>query len=154
MLRSLFMFKGINSGGYSHPMADDGPVPFIFWGSLEPPEEAITAHEQFRGSRRKMLDLSFEDYEREVRTVLDALLGPAGFDVRKDVLAITVNRWAHGYSYEYMELWDDDYPQGQAPHEIARQPFGNITVANADAGAEAYTHVAIDQAYRAVNELG
>ena len=74
--------------------------------------------------------------------------------MKEDVLAITVNRWPHGYSYEYMELWDDDYPDGQAPHEIARQPFGNIAIANTDAGAEAYTHTAIDQAFRAVNEFG
>jgi spermidine dehydrogenase len=152
--RSLFMSKGINSGGYSHPMAGDGPVPYIFWGSIAPPDEAITAHDQFRASRQKMLTLTLEDYEREVRTVLDAMLGPAGFDVKEDVLAITVNRWPHGYSYEYMELWDDDYPDGQAPHEIARQPFGNIAIANTDAGAEAYTHTAIDQAFRAVNEFG
>ena len=36
----------------------------------------------------KMLALSFEDYEREVRTVLDGLLGPAGFDVNKDRVVI------------------------------------------------------------------
>ena len=49
-----------------------------------------------------------EDFEREVRTVLDGLLGPAGFDVAEDILAITVNRWPHGYAYEYMQLWDPE----------------------------------------------
>lgn len=154
LLRNLFMFKGINTGGYSHPMADDGPVPLVFWGSIAPPDEAISAQEQCRASRRLMLDFTLEDYEREIRQVLDALLGPAGFDVKEDILAITVNRWAHGYSYEYMELWDDDYEEGEAPHEIARQPFGNITIANTDAAATAYTHSAIDEAFRAVTELG
>ena len=38
-------------------------------------------------------------------------------------------------------------------HEIASRPFGNITMANADAGVDAYTHVAIDEAYRTVQEL-
>ena len=108
---------------------------------------------QLRESRRKLLDLSLEDFEREVRTVLDGLLGPEGFDVSEDVLAITVNRWPHGYAYEYMQLWDPQWEPGQAPHEIARKPFGAITIANADAGASAYTHVAIDQAQRAVDEL-
>ena len=125
----------------------------IFWGSISPPLEATDIKSQLRASRALMLGLSFEDYEREVRTVLDGLLGPAGFDVQKDVLAITVNRWPHGYAYEYLDLWDDDYAAGEAPHEIARQSFGNIAIANADAGASAYTHVAIDQAFRAVQEL-
>jgi len=85
--------------------------------------------------------------------VLDGLLGPVGFDVEKDILAITVNRWPHGYAYDYLDLWDPDWAEAEAPHEVARQPFGNITIANADAAADAYTHAAIDEAYRAVQEL-
>ena len=97
--------------------------------------------------------MTLEDFEREVRRVLDGLLGPAGFDVQNDILAITVNRWPHGYAYDYLDLWDPDWPEGRAPHEIARQPFGNIAIANSDAGADAYTHVAIDEAWRAVGDL-
>lgn len=153
MLRNLFMFKGINNGGYSHRMEDDGPVPLVFWGSLTPPANAYTVKEQLRASRERMLELTLEDYEREIRTVLDGLLSPAGFDVAKDILAITVNRWPHGYSYEYLDLWDEDYDDGNWPHQVASRPFGPITFANSDAGASAYTHVAIDEAYRAVAEL-
>ncbi len=148
-----FLFRGISTGGYEHDMSDDGPVSLVFWGSVSPPDDAIDLKSQLRGSRQKLLQLSFEDFEREVRTVLDGLLGPEGFDVNEDILAITVNRWPHGYSYEYMDLWDPDFAEGEAPHEIARRPFGAITIANSDAGASAYTHVAIDQAWRAVSEL-
>ena len=148
-----FLFRGINTGGYRHTMGDTGPVSLVFWGSVSPPDDAIDLKSQLRGSRQKLLQLSFEDFEREVRTVLDGLLGPEGFDVNEDILAITVNRWPHGYSYEYMDLWDPDFAEGEAPHEIARRPFGAITIANSDAGASAYTHVAIDQAWRAVSEL-
>ena len=77
----------------------------------------------------------------------------AGFDVQEDILAITVNRWPHGYAYGYLDLWDPEWPEGQAPHEVARQRFGNIAFANGAAGADAYTHVAIDEARRAVGEL-
>jgi spermidine dehydrogenase len=100
-----------------------------------------------------MLDLSFEDYEIEVREVLNGLLGNHGFDADRDILAITVNRWPHGYSHEYLDLWDDDYPAGQAPHEIARARYGQIAFANSDAGASAYTHTAIEEAFRAVTSL-
>jgi len=150
---SVFMFKGINTGGYQHKFADNGPVPLTFWGSISPPEDVVDLKDQMRASRAKMLALTFEDYEREVRTVLKGLLGPAGFDVKRDVLAITVNRWPHGYAHDYLHLWTPEWPEGKAPHEIASRPFGNITMANADAGADAYTHVAIDEAYRAVQEL-
>ena len=147
------MFRGVNTGGYEHRLDDNGAVPLTFWGSISPPADVIHVHDQLRASRLKMLSLTFEDYEREVRTVLDGLLGPAGFDVNKDILAITVNRWPHGYAYEYLDLWDPEWAPGEAPHEIASKPFGNITIANADAGASAYTHTAVDEAFRAVNQL-
>ena len=149
----LFLFKGLHTGGYKRSDTADEAVSLVFWGSISPPEDAVDIRSQLRGSRQKLLELSFEDFEREVRTVLDGLLGPAGFDVTEDILAITVNRWPHGYAYEYMQLWDPEWESGEAPHEIARQPFGSIAISNADAGASAYTHVAIDQAYRAVADL-
>jgi spermidine dehydrogenase len=150
---NVFMFKGINTGGYQHKFANNGPVPLTFWGSISPPEDVVDVKDQTRASRAKMLALTFEDYEREVRTVIKGLLGPAGFDMKRDILAITVNRWPHGYADDYLDLWTPEWPEGKAPHQIASQPFGNITMANADAGANAYTHVAIDEAYRAVQEL-
>ena len=150
---AVWQVKGVNTGGYRHDWADQGPVPVMFWGSVAPSDSSVPVKEQHRASRALMLEMDFEDYEREVRTVLQGMLGPAGFDAKEDILAITVNRWPHGYAYDYLDLWDPDWPAGQAPHEIARRPFGNIAIANADAGADAYTHIAIDQASRAVKDL-
>jgi spermidine dehydrogenase len=46
-----------------------------------------------------------------------------------------------------------DWKEGQQPWVLGRQRLGRIAIANSDAGANAYTDVAIDQAYRAVNDL-
>jgi spermidine dehydrogenase len=150
---AVWVVKGVDTIGYRHDWDDAGTVPVMFWGSVRPPDSSIPIKEQHRASRALMLAMTFEDFEREVRTVLDGMLGPAGFDAAEDILAVTVNRWPHGYAYGYLDLWDPAWPEGEAPHEIARQPFGNITIANADAAADAYTHVAIDEARRAVGEL-
>ena len=82
-----------------------------------------------------------------------SVLSSGGFDPARDIDAITVNRWPHGYAYEYNPLWDPEWPAGQSPCEIARKQFGRITIANSDAAAAAYTDQAIDQAYRAVQEI-
>lgn len=150
---AMWQVKGVNTAGYRHDWDDDGSVPVMFWGSVRPPDATVSVKEQHRASRALMLAMTFGDFEREVRTVLDGILGSAGFEVQKDILAITVNRWPHGYSYDYLDLWDPEWPEGLAPHEIARQTVGNIAIANADAGADAYTHVAIDEALRAVSDL-
>jgi spermidine dehydrogenase len=153
MHAKVFMTKGVNTAGYQPDYKKDEAVPLMFWGMMEPPERDIHIHDQLRGARIMLLEKKFEDFEREVRTVLDGLLGPAGFNVTKDILAITVNRWPHGYSYGYLDLWDKKYKAGEAPHEIARQPIGNISIANCDAAASAYSQSAIEEAFRAVNEL-
>jgi spermidine dehydrogenase len=153
MHASMYMLKGISSGGYSHRMSDPGPVVLTFSGTIVAPAGAADVREGFRQSREKMLELTFAQYEREIRTVLDSMLGPAGFNGERDILAITVNRWPHGFAYEYRDLYDPIFPSGKAPHHIARLPWGNVAIANADAGASAYLGNAVDQAYRSVQEL-
>lgn len=148
-----WLIKGVNTGGYEYGNDVEGPVPVMFWGIVPPPRHDVPIHAQLREARQVMLEMTFEDFEREVRTVLDGMLGPAGFDVAEDILAITVNRWPHGYAYDYLDLWDPEWEDGQAPHEIARQPIGNITIANSDAAASAYSQAAIEEAIRAVSEL-
>ena len=150
---ATWLVKGVHAGSYRHGWSDPGPVVMQFWGSVDPQMRGLDVRAQHRASRERLLAMSFEDFEREVRVVLDGMLGPAGLDVADDILAITVNRWPHGYAYDYLDLWDPEWPPGAAPHEIARQRFGRIAFANADAGANAYTHVAIDEAWRAVHEL-
>jgi spermidine dehydrogenase len=99
------------------------------------------------------LSTSFETFEKNIREQLQRVLGPGGFDSARDIDAITVNRWPHGYAYEYNPLWDPDWPDGQSPCELGRKQFGRITIANSDAAAAAYTDQAIDQGYRAIQEI-
>ncbi len=153
MHAKVWLIKGVNTAGYQQGHDVQGPVPVMFWGMIAPPRQDVPIHEQLRQSRQVMLEMTFEDYEREVRTVLDGMLGPAGFNAANDILAITVNRWPHGYSYGYLDLWDPEWEAGQAPHEIARQSVGNIVIANSDAAASAYTQSAIEEAIRAIGEL-
>jgi spermidine dehydrogenase len=108
---------------------------------------------QNRAGRAELLGTSLEDFERNIREQMGRVLGPGGFDPARDITAITVNRWPHGYAYEYNYLFDPLWAPGQAPHEIGRRPFGHIFVANSDSGAGAYTDVAIDQGHRAVREM-
>ena len=97
--------------------------------------------------------MSFTDYEREVREHLAGMLAGGGFDPSRDILAITANRWPHGYAYDRDPLHDPEWREGEAPHEIGRRRFGRIAIANSDAGAAAFVDCAIDQAHRAVQEL-
>jgi len=118
-----------------------------------PCKPGLPARDQHRAGHVDLLSTSFETFERNIRDQLARVLGSGGFDPARDIEAITVNRWPHGYAYEYNFLWDPEWPKGESPCEIGRKPFGRITIANSDAAAAAYTDQAMDQAYRAVQEL-
>ena len=81
------------------------------------------------------------------------MFGRFGFNADRDIEAITVNRWSHGYAYDYFQLHDPVWKEGQAPHELGRKPIGRISIANSDSEASAYVQAAIDAAVRAVGEV-
>jgi len=116
------------------------------------PNQGLNMREQYRAGRARLYAMSFADFEREIRDELGRMLGSAGFDFDRDVAAITVNRWPHGYAYTPTPLYDDPAHQARIAKQ-ARQRLGRIAIANSDSGWDAYTHVAIDQAHRAVMEL-
>lgn len=113
----------------------------------------MDARTQARVGRGKLYAMSFEQMETMIREQLQAMLGPAGFDHEKDILAITVNRWSHGYAYFSNSLFDDE-DESEKLMNLARRKLGNVTIANSDAAWSAYAHAAIDEAWRAVRELG
>jgi spermidine dehydrogenase len=114
----------------------------------------IQGPEQWRAGRRQLLETPFSTFEHHVRDQLDQALSGAGFDAEKDITAITVNRWAHGYSYSPDLLWEPEYEsEADKPWVIGRQPLGRISIANSDAGAASNTDSAISQSYRAVKEV-
>ena len=140
-------------GRYQSGWNPDDPMVLQLFGTTIDGPVGASMREQYRAGRHRMLAMSFEDFEREIRIHLGGMLGGGGFDAARDILAITVNRWPHGYAYDHDTLFDPDWPEGQAPNEIGRRRFGPIAIANSDAAWSAYVDAAIDQAHRAVDEL-
>ena len=142
----------VSLGGYKHQT--DPAAPIVLHLSKAACQPGLPVREQHRAGRRELLSTSFETIERSVRDQLGRALNGGGFDPASDILAITVNRWPHGYAYQYNSLSDDFWlNKGEQPCAVARQPHGRITIANADAAAYAYTDAAIDHGHRAVQEL-
>jgi len=141
----------VNIGDYRSPKTPDEPI--LVRMERMPCLPGLPERDQHRAGRGDLLSTSFETFERNIRDQLGRVLGPGGFDPARDIDAITVNRWSHGYAYEYNYLFDPEWPAGQSPCEIARKPFGRIAIANSDASAAAYTDTAINEAHRAVQEL-
>jgi spermidine dehydrogenase len=150
---SMMLVPGPQIGRYRGPRSADEPIVLHLVRTPCLPG-APTERDQHRAGRAELLATNLETFEQKARELLNRAFGPHGFDAARDIASITVNRWPHGYAYEYNPLYDPwDVPESARPHVIGRQPFGPIAIANSDSGAAAYTDSAIDQAYRAVNEL-
>jgi spermidine dehydrogenase len=158
--------RGVQTPGMYHTTLNlEQPTDIAGYGPALSPEQPIlarmlrtpckpglSARDQQRAGHIDLLSTPFATFERNIRDQFARVLGAGGFDPARDIDAITVNRWPHGYAYEYNFLWDPEWPKGESPCEIGRKRFGRISIANSDAAAAAYTDQAIDQAYRAVQE--
>jgi len=142
---------GTTIGGYRGVTTPEEPI--IVRMVRNPNKPGMPRREQNRIGQQELLSMSFHQFEVEIRRQLGRMLGAGGFDPAADIVGITVNRWPYGYAYTYDTLGDPDVPPEERPHVIGRQRFGRITIANADAGAAAFTNQAIDEAQRAVQEL-
>ncbi|MGP0070489.1 MAG: NAD(P)-binding protein [Bryobacteraceae bacterium] len=147
---SLNLEQPTDIGDYRPALSPEQPI--LARMLRTPCKPGLSARDQQRAGHVDLLMTPFSTFERNIRDQFARVLGAGGFDPAGDIDAITVNRWPHGYAYEYNYLWDPEWPKGESPCEIGRQRFGRISIANSDAAAAAYTDQAIDQAYRAVQE--
>ena len=144
-------------GDYRPPLSPQNPA--VLFLPRAPLTKGLSAQEQWRAGRVELLGTTFETFERHVRDQLGRTLSAGGFDPARDIEAITVNRWPHGYAYgQDPETGEvayvlDELPPGRRPWEKARRPYGRIAIANSDAAANAMTESALGQAHRAVTEL-
>src|SRR5262249_51746572 len=112
---------GSTVGGYQGVTTPEEPI--IVHMTANPNKPGLPRKEQNRFGAEQLLKTSFEEFEREIRRHLAAMLSPSGFDPAADIVALTVNRWPHGYSYTYDTLGDPDVTPKHRPPRIAHHPF-------------------------------
>ena len=143
----------VSIGDYRFSASPDEPIVLHLQKVPTAPELGLNEKDQHRAGRRALYALSYDDFETAMVEQLTEMLEPHGFDASKDIAGITVNRWPHGYAYEYNELYDGpDRSPAAGPHLAARERIGRISFANSDTSAYAYVNGAFDAAIRAVGE--
>ncbi len=152
---SVGLSEAVSIGEYRHPRTPEEPM--IVDMHRAPCAPGLPRKDQHRLGRMDLLTTTFETFEREIRDQLGRTLAGGGFDPARDIEAITVNRWPHGYAYNYNALWDPvDWSLGTPEDRafiVGRKAFGRISIANSDACGSSHTDAAIDAAYRATREI-
>jgi spermidine dehydrogenase len=151
MFKYLHLDYPVSIGDYEYAQEIDRPIVVTAWYS--PTAAGLPAMDQYRAGRMQLLQMSYQDFEDDIIKHFDGMLGPYGFDVERDMAGITLNRWPHGYAYEFEGIGiNPSYNRYNGPHIAGRAQIGRISIANSDSEAHAYVDGAIDAADRAVNE--
>lgn len=115
-------------------------------------EPSTLPDDAYRAARYGLLDTPFASYESAIADQLGRMAGPGGFDPARDIRAITINRWSHGYSNWSNTLVREEAEQARII-QAGGKPIGRIAIANCDRRWDAYLHSAIDAASDAIREL-
>ena len=141
----------VSLGAYRCPLKPCEPILLHLVRAPTVPGSGLDARGAYRAARAQLYAMSFADFENHLRDELTRMLSAGGFDAQRDIAAITVNRWGHGYAYGFNSLYDRE--QEPPVNEIASRRVGRMSIAGSDAAWDAYAHSAIDEAHRAVGEL-
>jgi len=146
----LFVRKMATIGGDGGISPDSPTVLTIKLLFAQP---GLSIGEQGSRGRAQMLGTSFAQYERAFREQLGDMFARGGFDPRRDIAGIILNRWGHAYVNPQPGFFFgvDGKP---APRDVLRnQPHGRITFANTDLAGAMDHRNSIREADRAVKQL-
>ena len=141
----LVAYDKMNAAGWAkdrdpaRPVVVGLSIPYFFPG--EP------AQAQAIKGRYELLAAPFSQFEQAIREDLTAILGPYGFDDRRDIAAISVSRWGHGYL-----LPDPGLLSGPERRQAA-EPLGRIAYAHTDLDGFCHVTGAAGQGYRAAEDV-
>jgi len=138
-------------GSESPTIGPDSPTVLTIKVLFAQPGLPIAA--QGAQGRAKLLGVSFAQYERAFRQQLGDMFAPGGFDPRRDIAGIILNRWGHAYVNPQPGFF---FGLGgkPAPRDVLRDaPHGRIAFANTDLAGAMDHRNSIREADRAVKQL-
>ncbi|AHG93480.1 FAD dependent oxidoreductase (plasmid) [Gemmatirosa kalamazoonensis] len=136
-------------GARTEPFDPDRPAMLTFYMGLYTP--GMSAAEQGVANRAKLLATPYREYERTLRAQLARQFGASGFDPRRDVAGIILNRWGHARLVQ-PPGWYYGRDGEPAPREIVARGYGRIAIAHSELNGHQSATGALAQGRRAALE--
>jgi spermidine dehydrogenase len=137
------------AGAQKHTLHPDRPTVLTFYMGLYTPGHS--AAEQGQLGRTQLFSTSYADYERKLRAHMTKLFGASGFDARRDIAGIILNRWGHARMLQPPNFF---YGQNGAPaaREIVQKGFGRIIIGHSELNGHQSMSGAMSQGARAAEQ--
>jgi spermidine dehydrogenase len=139
----------VMDGQPAKPMAPGDPVVLTFYMGLY--SRGRTAAEQVQSGRARLLETSYADYERLIRRKMTEMFGGAGFDARRDIAGIILNRWGHARLVQPPGFYYGRNGQPSA-REIVAKGYGRIAIGHSELGGHQSATGAMGQGQRAARQ--
>lgn len=161
-ISACHFYKDTGIGGYCNirrpmmfgenqePLNPDKPVVLTFYAGF--PKSGMPAREQAAAVRWELMSKSYADIETAVRTQLNEMFGPLGFNDEKDIAGITVNRWGHSYVATIPGFFYGDDGE-QVLKDVTTKPFGRIAFGHSEHRGLQEWFGAVEQGERATRQI-
>ncbi len=136
-------------GDYQPPLDPDKPAIITFYVPFYYP--GLSIKEQGVRGRAELLSTSYADYEKKILEQMVILFGKAGFDPKKNVAGIILNRWGHAYVNPQPGFYFGR-EGNPAPRSVIRNPFGRISFAHSELNGHQHWLGAVDEGRRAAKQ--
>jgi spermidine dehydrogenase len=147
----LSVYRRALIGDVDEAVSPDSPTVLTLKVLFQSP--GLPTREQGVRGRAEMLGTPFREYERRIREQLTRMFARAGFNPRRDIAGIILNRWGHAYLSPQPGFFFGTNGK-PAPRDVLRgAPFGRIAFANTDLAGAMDHRSSILEAQRAVNQL-
>ena len=95
------------------------------------PQPGVPIGPQTSAARGVLFGTSYADFELQIRRQLQLMLNSAGFDAKRDIAGIVLNRWGHAYIAPQPGFYFGT-PGSPAPLEVLRQRYGRIAFGHSE----------------------
>ena len=137
-------------GGHHAPFHPDKPIVLTFYVPIQRPELPLAA--QGPAARTELYSTSYADYERLVVAQMQAMFGAGGFDARRDIAGIVLNRWGHARLSPPPGFFFGD-AGGPSPLKVLEQPLGRIAFGSSELSGGQTWPAAVVEARRAIGQI-
>ncbi|MFN7996928.1 MAG: FAD/NAD(P)-binding protein [Bryobacteraceae bacterium] len=129
----------------------DLPTVLTFFVDFAKP--GLPAAEQGRKGRAEILATSYAAYERQIREQMAEMFGASGFDAKRDIAGIVLNRFGHAFVNPQPGFFFGWNGQPAFREALRSGPFGRIAFSHSDLSGAMDHRNAFMESSRAVGQL-
>jgi spermidine dehydrogenase len=142
--------RSMVTSSYNPPLHPDMPTVLTYYVGLYTPGRS--AYEQGVLGRTRLLASPYADYERRIREHMTHLFSQAGFNPRRDIAGVILNRWGHARVVQSPGFYygRDGRP---AARDVVMKGFGRIAIGHSELNGHQSATGAMAQGKRAVEQV-